>query len=72
MCLEALCYFLEQYKEDIYFFEVNTNYISSGVKKISTFHERVARVKMLIFSQHEMKYIQYLTKKRANYLFILY
>ena len=44
--------------EDIYFFEVNTKYISSSaVKKISIFHECVARVKMLIFSPHEMKYI---------------
>ena len=36
--------------EDIYFFEVNTKYISSSaVKKISIFQECVARVKMLIF-----------------------
>ena len=47
--------------EDIYFFEVHTKYISSSVvKKISIFHESVARVKMLIFSPHEMKYILYL------------
>ena len=47
--------------EDIYFFEVNTKYISSSaVKKISIFHECVARVKMLIFSPHEMEYILYL------------
>ena len=47
--------------EDIYFFEVTTQYISSSaVKKISIFHECVARVKMLIFSPHEMKYILYL------------
>ena len=47
--------------EDIYFFEVNTKYISSSaVKKISIFHECVARVKMLIFSPQEMKYILYL------------
>ena len=51
--------------EDIYFFEVNTKYISSSaVKKISIFHECVARVKMLIFSPHEMKYIWYLPKKK--------
>ena len=50
-----------KYKEDIYFFEVNTKYISSSaVKKISIFHECVARVKMLIFTAHEMKYILYL------------
>ena len=47
--------------EDIYFFEVHTKYISSSVvKKISIFHESVARVKMLIFSPDEMKYILYL------------
>ena len=47
--------------EDIYFFQVNTKYISSSaVKKISFFQECVARVKMLIFSPHEMKYILYL------------
>ena len=50
-----------EYIEDIYFFEVNTKYISSSaVKKISIFHECVAQVKMLIFSPHEMKYILYL------------
>ena len=33
-----------EYIEDIYFFEVNTKYISSSaVKKISIFHECVAR-----------------------------
>ena len=50
-----------EYIEDIYFFQVNTKYISSSaVKTISIFHECVARVKMLIFSPHEMKYILYL------------
>ena len=49
------------YIEDIYFFQVNTKYISSSaVKKISIFHECVARVKMLIFPPHEKKYILYL------------
>ena len=53
-------------------FEVNTKYISSSaVKKISILYECVARVKMLIFSPHEMKYIWYLPKK-VNFLFILY
>ena len=33
------------YIEDIYFFEVNTKYISSGaVKKISIFHECVDEI----------------------------
>ena len=58
--------------EDIYFFEVNTKYISSSaVKKIRIFYECVARVKMLIFSPHELKYIWYLPKK-VNFLFISY
>ena len=56
--------------EDIYFFEVNTKYISSSaVKKISIFYECAARVKMLIFSPQEMKYIWYFPKK-VNFLFI--
>ena len=37
---------------------------------ISIFHECVARVKMLTFSLHEMKYIEYLPKK--GIFFILY
>ena len=52
---------------------MNTKYISSSaVKNISIFHECLARVKMLIFSPHEMKYIWYLQKKKVNFLFILY
>ena len=51
-------------------FEVNTKYISSSaVKKINIFHECVARVKMLIFSPHEMKYIWYMPKKSKVSLF---
>ena len=51
--------------EDIYYFEVNTKYISSSaVKKISIFHECVARVKMLIFftAQDEI-YLVFAEKK---------
>ena len=43
----------------------------NAVKKISIIHESVARAKMLISSQNEMKYILYLLKK-VNFLFILY
>ena len=59
--------------EDIYFFDVNTKYISSSaVKKICIFHECVARVKMLTFSPHEKKYIWYLPKKsKFSFYFIL-
>ena len=61
-----------EYIEDIYFFEVNTKYIlSSAVKKISIFHECVARVKMLIFSPQEMKYIWYLPKKSKFSLYFI-
>ena len=56
--------------EDIYFFEVNTKYISSSVLKTSEFHECAARMKILMFSTHEMKYTWYLLKK-VNFLFIL-
>ena len=40
--------------EDIYFFKVNTKYISSSELKTSNFHECVARVKIKMFSNHEM------------------
>ena len=47
--------------EDIYFFEVNTKYISSSVLKIQ------------MFSTHEMKYIRYLQKKsKFSFYFILF
>ena len=61
-----------RYIEDIYFFEVNTKYISSSaVKKISIFHECVARVKMLIFSPHSMKYIWYSPQKSKFSLYFI-
>ena len=40
--------------EDICFFEVNSNYISSSELKTSEFYEYAARVKILMFSTHEM------------------
>ena len=52
-------------------FDGNTkNISSSAVKKFSIFYECVARLKMLIFSPHEMKYIRYFQKKKSFY-FIL-
>ena len=57
------------YIEDIYFFEVNTKYISLNVLKILVFHECVAQVKLLIFPTHEMKYFWY-SEKNVNLLFI--
>ena len=51
---------------------MNTKYISlSAVKKISIFHECVARVKMLIFSPHEMKFIWYLSKESKFSLYFI-
>ena len=51
------------YIEDIYFFEVNTKYISSNVLKTSEFHECAARMKISMFSTLEMKYIWYSSQK---------
>ena len=48
------------YTEDIYFFEVDTKYISLSVLKTSEF----SLVKILMFSTHMMKYILYLSKKK--------
>ena len=45
--------------EAIYFFDVNTKNISSSVLKTAGF----SRVKILMFSTQEMKYIWYLPKK---------
>ena len=50
--------------EDIYFFEVNTKYISSNVMKIS--------VNFLIFSSHEMKYFRYIPKKKGKFSFYFF
>ena len=61
----------QKYIEDIYFFEVNTKYISSSVLKTSEFSWVRSRMKISMFSTHEMKYIWYLLKK-VHFLFILY
>ena len=57
-----------EYIEDIYFFQVNTKYISSSaVNKISIFHECVAD----IFTTRDEIYFVFALKK-VNFLFILY
>ena len=61
---------IEKYIEYIYFFWVNTKYISSNALKISVISRVRSTSEMLIFSTHEMKYIWYLPKK-VNFLFIL-
>ena len=62
---------LYEYIEDIYFFEVNINYISSNVLKISVFPRMRSTSEMMMFSTQEMKYVWYLSKK-VNFLLILY
>ena len=61
------------YIEDICFFEVNTKYISSSELKTSEFSECAARVKIFMFSTHEMKYIWYSPKKsKFSFYFMQY
>ena len=60
-----------RHKEDIYFFEVNTKYISSNVLKISVISRVRSTSEMLIFSTYEMKYCWYLPKK-VNFLSIFF
>ena len=61
------------YIEDIYFFEVNTKYISPSELKTSKF-SRVRRTsENLDVSSHEMKYIWYLPiKSKFSFYFIQY
>ena len=68
---KIIAYFMQRI-EDIYFFEVITKYISSNVLKYQHFHECVARVKVMIFSIHEMKYFLDLPEKsKFSFYFIL-
>ena len=57
--------------EDIYIFVVNIKYFSSSVLKYQHFHKCVARVKLMIFSIHEIKYFWYLPKKKQIF-FLFY
>ena len=62
-----------KYIEDIYFFAVNTKYISSSVLKTSEFSQVCLTSEILMLSTHEMKYIWYLPKKcKFSFYFILY
>ena len=58
------------YIEDIYFFEVNTKYISSSVLKTSEFHECAARVKISMFFFNSKDEI-YLVLTEKKYIFFL-
>ena len=66
-------YIVPRYIEDIYFFGVNTNiFHSERYKTPSIFHECASRLKMLIFSSNERKYIWYSPKKgKFSFYFIL-
>ena len=48
---------------------MNTKYISSNVLKISVISRVRRRVKLLIFSTHNMKYFWYLPKKKFFFPF---
>ena len=61
---------IEKYVEDIYFFEVNTKYISSNALKISV----ISRVRSTseiadIFNTWDEIYLVF-TEKKVNFLFI--
>ena len=60
-----------QYIEDIYFFEVNTKYISLSVLKTSKFSRVCSMSENSDVFNSDMKYILYL-QKIVNFLFILY
>ena len=60
-----------KYKEDIYFFEVNTKYISSSVLKTSEFSRvRSTSENFDVFNYRDEIYLVF-TEKKVNFLFIL-
>ena len=60
-----------KYKEDIYFFEVNTKYISSSVLKTSEFSRvRSTSENFDVFNSRDEIYLVF-TEKKVNFLFIL-
>ena len=73
-CFIDLCQMTITYIEDIYFFELNTKYISSNELKTS----KISRVRSTsenldVFKSHEMKYIWYLPiKSKFSFYFISY
>ena len=61
-----------QYIEDIYFFEVNTKYISSSVLKTSEFSRVHSTVENSdVFNSRDEIYLVF-TEKKVNFFFILY
>ena len=61
-----------RYIEDIYFFEVNTKYISSNVSKISVISRVRSTSEIADISTHERKYFWYLPKKKSNFFFYFF
>ena len=60
-----------QYIEDIYFFEVNTKYISSSELKTSEFSRvRSTSENFDVFNSRDEIYLVF-TSKKVNFLFIL-
>ena len=63
--------FKKKYIEDIYFFEVNTKYISSSVLKTSEFSwVRSTNENFDVFNSRGEIYLVF--TKKVNFLFILY
>ena len=61
----------KRYIEDIYFFEVNTKYISSSVLKTSEFSlVRSTNENFNVFNSRDEMYLVF--TKKASFLFILY
>ena len=61
----------DKYIEDIYFFEVNTKYISSSVLKTSEFSwVRSTNENFDVFNSRDEIYLVF--TKKVNFLFILY
>ena len=62
-----------QYIEDIYFFEVNTKYISSSKLKTSKFSRvRSTSENLDVFKSRDENNIFGIHLKKVNFLFILY
>ena len=63
-----------KYIEDIYFFAMNTKYVSLSVLKTSEFSQVCHMSEILMLSTHEMKYIWFLPPKKSKFSFnfILY
>ena len=67
--IESYIYiYIEREREDISFLAVNTKSISSSVLKTSEFSRVRSTSEIIDVSTHEMTYIWYLPKKKADFL----